>query len=157
MCVQLLGGVWLFATPWTVASQAPLSMEFSRSGLHFLLQGIFLTQGSNPCLLCPLHWQVDSLPLRHLGSLKDQELVLKLRKLGGWVNQEAAWSGFDWWGLWSNLGGGGKAWTRTNEWRRADQLNRWCFERQEHDRYRNYAEWQKSLQQTWCGHVLVRC
>ena len=30
--------VWLFATPWTVALQAPLSMEFSRqeywSGLH---------------------------------------------------------------------------------------------------------------------------
>ena len=33
---------------------------------HFLLQGIFLTQGSNPCLL---HWQVDSLPLSHLGGL----------------------------------------------------------------------------------------
>ena len=29
-------------------------------GCHFLLQGIFLTQGSNPCLL---HWQVGSLPL----------------------------------------------------------------------------------------------
>ena len=28
-------------------------------GCHFLLQGIFLIQGSNPCLL---HWQVDSLP-----------------------------------------------------------------------------------------------
>ena len=27
---------------------------------HALLQGIFLTQGSNPCLLCLLHWQVDS-------------------------------------------------------------------------------------------------
>ena len=27
---------------------------------HFLLQGIFLTQGSNPRLL---HWQADSLPL----------------------------------------------------------------------------------------------
>ena len=26
---------------------------------HFLLQGIFLTQGSNPRLLCLLHWQVD--------------------------------------------------------------------------------------------------
>ena len=26
-------------------------------GCHFLLQGIFLTQGSNPCLL---HWQADS-------------------------------------------------------------------------------------------------
>ena len=31
-------------------------------GCHFLLQGIFLTQGSNPCLLCLLHWQADSLP-----------------------------------------------------------------------------------------------
>ena len=34
----------------------------ARVGCHFLLQGIFLTQGSNPCLLCLLHWQVDSLP-----------------------------------------------------------------------------------------------
>ena len=32
---------------------------------HFFLQGIFPTQGWNPCLL---HWQVDSLPLSHLGS-----------------------------------------------------------------------------------------
>ena len=31
-------------------------------GCHFLLQGIFLTQGSNLCLL---HWQADSLPLCH--------------------------------------------------------------------------------------------
>ena len=37
---------------------------------HFLLQGIFLTQGSNSGLLHLLHWQVDSLPLHHLGSLK---------------------------------------------------------------------------------------
>ena len=28
-------------------------------------RGIFLDQGSNPCLL---HWQVDSLPLSHQGS-----------------------------------------------------------------------------------------
>ena len=34
-------------------------------GCHFLLQGIFLTQGSNPSLL---HWQVDSLLLSHQGS-----------------------------------------------------------------------------------------
>ena len=27
---ELLSGVWLFATPWTVAHQAPLSMECSR-------------------------------------------------------------------------------------------------------------------------------
>ena len=30
---------------------------------HFLIQGIFLTQGSKPHLLCLLHWQADSLPL----------------------------------------------------------------------------------------------
>ena len=30
---------------------------------HALLHGIFPTQGSNPCLLCLLHWQADSLPL----------------------------------------------------------------------------------------------
>ena len=29
------------------------------SGLPCLLQGIFLTQGSNPCLLHLLHWQAD--------------------------------------------------------------------------------------------------
>ena len=37
--VKLLSHVWLFATPWTVAHQAPQSMEFSRqeywSGLPF--------------------------------------------------------------------------------------------------------------------------
>ena len=35
-------------------------------GCHFFLQGIFLAQGSNPCLLCLLHWQKDSLPLSYL-------------------------------------------------------------------------------------------
>jgi len=39
ICVQSLSHVQLFATPWTVALQAPLSMEFSRqeywSGLPF--------------------------------------------------------------------------------------------------------------------------
>ena len=38
------------------------------AGCHLLLQGIFPTQGSNPGLL---HWQADSLPLSHLGSLKN--------------------------------------------------------------------------------------
>ena len=32
-------------------------------GCHALLQGIFVTQGPNRCLLCLLCWQVDSLPL----------------------------------------------------------------------------------------------
>ena len=37
-------------------------------GCHFLLQGISLTQGSNPCLLHLLHWQVSSLPLAVCGK-----------------------------------------------------------------------------------------
>ena len=56
--VKSLSRVWLFATPWIVAYQAPPSMGFSRqeywSGFPFPLQGIFLTQGSNPGLLYPL-------------------------------------------------------------------------------------------------------
>ena len=32
-------------------------------GYHALLQGIFPTQGLNPCLFCLQHWQASSLPL----------------------------------------------------------------------------------------------
>ena len=50
-----LSRVRLFATPWTVACQAPLSWDFlgkdTGVGYHSFLQGIFLTQGSNLCLL----------------------------------------------------------------------------------------------------------
>ena len=70
LCIHWPSCIRHFATPWTtwtLARQAPLSMEFSRqeywSRLPFLPQGIFLTQGLNPCLL---HWQADSLPLQHL-------------------------------------------------------------------------------------------
>ena len=63
MCAQSFSHISLFVTPWTVAHQTPLSMEFSRqeywSGLLFLLQGIFLTQGLNPRPLNLLHWQKD--------------------------------------------------------------------------------------------------
>ena len=37
-------------------------------GCHSLLQGIFLTQGSSPHLLCLLHWQTGSLPLAPPGK-----------------------------------------------------------------------------------------
>ena len=40
----------------------------TRVGWHFLLLGHFLTQGLNPSLW---YWQVDSLPMSHLGSLCD--------------------------------------------------------------------------------------
>ena len=46
-----------FATPWTVAQQAPLPM-----GLPFPSLGIFPTQGLNlRGLMHPLHWQAGSL------------------------------------------------------------------------------------------------
>ena len=49
-----LSRVQLFVIPWTVARQAPLSMEFSRreywSGLPSLLQWTFCIQEANPSL-----------------------------------------------------------------------------------------------------------
>ena len=38
-------------------------------GCHFLLQGIFLTQGSKPRLLCLLHWQGDFFTTEPPGKL----------------------------------------------------------------------------------------
>ena len=55
--------------PWTVVRQAPLSTgKNTKVDCHFLLQGIFPTQGSNPCLPHLLHWPAGFLPLCHLGS-----------------------------------------------------------------------------------------
>ena len=52
MKCQLLSHVWLFATPWPVAHQTPLSMEFSRqvywSGLLFPSLGNFPDTGIKP-------------------------------------------------------------------------------------------------------------
>jgi len=65
--------VQLFATLWTIARQAPLSTGFSRpeywSGLPCPPPGIFPTQGSNPHLLCLLHWQAGYLLLAPPGKL----------------------------------------------------------------------------------------
>ena len=77
VCMCVLSCVGLFATSWTVAHQAPLSMKFSRqenwSGLSFPASGDLPDTGIEPLsrLLRLLHWWVDSLPLRHLGSLED--------------------------------------------------------------------------------------
>ena len=53
-------------TPWTAATRllSPWDSPGKNTGVgcHTLLQGIFLTQGSNPCLLHLLHGQAGSLP-----------------------------------------------------------------------------------------------
>ena len=52
------------ASPWTIARQAPLPVEFSRqeywSGLPFPTPGDLPNPGSNPHLLHHLLWQVGS-------------------------------------------------------------------------------------------------
>ena len=56
--------VWLFATLWTIARQAPLSMESSRqedwSGLPFRPRGVLPSKGPEP--VTPA-LQADSFPL----------------------------------------------------------------------------------------------
>ena len=55
MCVQLLSLVPVFVIPWTVARQAPLSMEFSRqeywSGLSFPTPGDLPNPETEPASL----------------------------------------------------------------------------------------------------------
>ena len=68
--VKWLSRARLFATPWTVACTKSLHpWEFlgksTRVGCHFLLQGIFLTQGSNPGLP---HCRQTLYRLSHQGS-----------------------------------------------------------------------------------------
>ena len=68
--------VHAFSTPWTVAPSLLRSWNFPGKntgvGCHFLLQRVFVVQGSNPCLL---HWQVGSLPLSHQGSPCESPVV----------------------------------------------------------------------------------
>ena len=60
-----------------------MSMELFRqeywSGLHFLLQRITPTQGSNPSLLCLLCLRQILYPLSHQGSPKTQKLWVQKR------------------------------------------------------------------------------
>ena len=74
--------VRLFATPWTVAHQAPQPMEFSRqqhwSGLPFPPPGGLPDSGIEPASPA---LQADSLPLSHQGRSiawkMDKKTVLK--------------------------------------------------------------------------------
>ena len=64
--------VWFFATLWTIASQAPLPMGFSkqeyRNGLPCPSPGYLPNPGSNLCFWGLLPWQEGSLPLAPPGK-----------------------------------------------------------------------------------------
>ena len=72
MSAQLFGHVQLFVTHglWPSRFLYPWDSPGNNTdvGCHILLLGIFPTQKLNPCLWCPMHCQVDSLPVSHLGS-----------------------------------------------------------------------------------------
>ena len=80
-CVCVLRWVRLFATPWTLACQVPLSREFSRqeywNGSHSLLQGIFPTQGLNPGLL---YCRKILYHLSHQEVQKEQEKYFNIKQ-----------------------------------------------------------------------------
>ena len=75
----------LLGTPWTVAARVlcPWDSPGKNTGVgsHAFLQGIFPTQGSNPCILCLLHWQACSLPLAPHRSFP-----------AGWDGKESAYN-----------------------------------------------------------------
>ena len=64
-CLTLCGPV---DGSWPGFSAHGILQAGYRSVCHFLLQGVFPTQGLNLHLLCLLYWQTDSLPLSQLGS-----------------------------------------------------------------------------------------
>ena len=68
----MLSRVQLCGTPWTVAHQAPLSMEFSRqeywSGLLFPLPGDLSSPGKEPLSPMSPVLQAVSLPTEPLGK-----------------------------------------------------------------------------------------
>ena len=79
-CLDFIKSIFLFVLSHSVMSSSlqPQALKLTRllcqwnfsgkntgAGCYFLLQGIYLTQGSKLRLLCLLLWQADSLTLNH--------------------------------------------------------------------------------------------
>ena len=83
MCAFCL--VLFFATPWSIACQAPLSMGFFRqehwSRLPFPLSGDFPNPGVEPSSLASPALQEDSLPAESLGK---PEVVYSMAESWRW-------------------------------------------------------------------------
>ena len=81
----------------TVALGAPLPMGILQARIlewvgHAFLQGIFLTQGSNPLLLPLLLWQASSLPIAPPGKLSSSMALLfwveQFLQLSAWFRKQ---------------------------------------------------------------------
>ena len=92
-CASMLSCVRLFATLWTIACQAPLSMGFSRqdhwSGLPGSPPGDLPDPRIKPMSLCLLNWQEGSLSLVPPGQ-PDGPYPIG-RSTMGWVEMEMIW------------------------------------------------------------------
>ena len=81
MCAYMLSHAWLFGTPWTIARQAPLSMEFFRQeycrGKSFPSPGDLPNPGIEFCLL---HCRQILYRLSHQGSPKSTTLKKKKKE-----------------------------------------------------------------------------
>ena len=89
MCAQSFSCVRLFATPWTVACQPPLSTGFSRqeyrTGLPFLLPGDLPDPGIEPASPVSPALQADSSPQEEdMQCISWSLKVLHIRKLNSW-------------------------------------------------------------------------
>ena len=102
VCVQSLSGVRLFATPWTVACQAPLPMEYSRQGYWSRLPiptpgdlpnpGIEPTSLASPALAGrffttappgkPVTFTTFHAKITHTGTQRTTELQLRIHFIG---------------------------------------------------------------------------
>ena len=86
---KFLSHVWLFVTPWTIYSPWNSPGHNTGVGGRSLLQGIFLTQGSNPGLL-HCRW-MDPLPSEPPGKPKDTEVDSLSLLLRIFPTQESNW------------------------------------------------------------------
>ena len=79
--------------PVDCSPQAPLSMGLCQEnigvGCHALLQGIFLTQGSNPCLLWFLHYSWEIPWTEEAGGLQSTGLQESQLDMTEWLNKNS--------------------------------------------------------------------
>ena len=98
-CVWTVTCVWLFVTLWIGPTRLLCPWNFPSKntgvGCHFLLQGIFPTQGLNLCLCVPYVGR-HSFPLYHLGrpwNFLDQgsnlpPSIVEVQTLNHWTSRE---------------------------------------------------------------------